>query len=176
MNNNFRNGGATCVAVFASLISAFVFASCSATSPNVDGNGRMHGSIVRVVDGDTVVVKLASHTETIRLIGVNTPETKHPTKPIECWGPEASAHTHELLPNGTDVVVVRDEEARDKYGRLLAYITRTSDNLFVNLDLVTGGWAETLSIAPNTAYEGAFSDAVATAQRLHLGLWGHCRR
>jgi micrococcal nuclease len=73
-------------------------------------------------------------------------------------------------------VVVRDEEARDKYGRLLAYITRTSDNLFVNLDLVTGGWAETLSIAPNTAYEGAFSDAVAAAQRLHLGLWGHCRR
>jgi micrococcal nuclease len=107
---------------------------------------------------------------------VNTPETKHPTKPIECWGPEASAHTHELLPNGTDVVVVRDEEARDKYGRLLAYITRTSDNLFVNLDLVSGGWAETLSIAPNTAYESAFSDAVATAQRLHLGLWGHCRR
>jgi len=175
MNINFRNGGASCVAVFACIANVAFLSSCS-TSPTIDNAGQLHGRITRVVDGDTVMVNLGSHTETIRLIGVNTPETKHPTKPIECWGPEASAHTHELLPVGTDVVVVRDEEARDKYGRLLAYITRAHDNMFINLDLVSGGWAETLTIAPNTAHEEAFSTAEATAERLHLGLWGHCRR
>ena len=73
-------------------------------------------------------------------------------------------------------MVVRDEDARDKYGRLLAYVTRTADNLFVNLNLISGGWADTLSIEPNTAYAQAFDDAASTAQRLQLGLWGHCRR
>ena len=175
MNTINKNGGATCVAVLLCFATLFATAACS-SQPTIDASGRMHGTVERVVDGDTVKVKLGSHVETIRLIGVNTPETKHPTKPIECWGPEASAHTHALLPPGTDVVVVRDEEARDKYGRLLAYLTRTSDNLFINLDLASGGWADTLSIEPNTAYAQAFSDAVATAQRLQLGLWAHCRR
>ncbi len=173
MNTTTQNGGAQCVAVLLSLVT--LLSACS-TQPTVDPGGRMHGTITRVVDGDTVEVRLGSHTETIRLIGVNTPETKHPTKPVECWGPEASSHTHSLLPPGTDVVVTRDEEARDKYGRLLAYVTRSSDNLFINLDLASGGWADTLSIPPNTTYADAFANAVATAQREHLGLWGHCRR
>jgi micrococcal nuclease len=175
MNTSRKNGGASCVAVLLFIVATFTTASCS-SAPVVDTSGRMHGTVTQVVDGDTIKVKLGSRTETIRLIGVDTPETKHPTKPIECWGPEASAHTQSLLPSGTDVVVVRDEEARDKYGRLLAYVTRTSDNLFINLDLISGGWANTLSIEPNTAYAQAFSDAANTAQRLQLGLWAQCRR
>jgi micrococcal nuclease len=175
MNTSHKNGGASCVAVLLSLVAIFTTASCS-SPPVVDTSGRMHGTVTHVVDGDTLKVKLGSRSETIRLIGVDTPETKHPTKPIECWGPEASTHTQSLLPPGTDVVVVRDEEARDKYGRLLAYVTRTSDNLFINLDLISGGWANTLSIEPNTAYAQAFDDAASTAQRLQLGLWAHCRR
>ncbi len=175
MNTFTKNGGASCVAVLLSIATAFIASSCS-SPPVVDTAGRIHGTVTHVVDGDTIKVKLGSHTETIRLIGVDTPETKHPTKPVECWGPEASAHTQSLLPAGADVVVVRDEEARDKYGRLLAYVTRTADNLFVNLDLISGGWADTLSIEPNTAYAQAFDDAASTAQRLQLGLWAHCRR
>lgn len=171
MNTIIKNGGALCVAVLLCLVAT----ACS-SAPHIDSAGRMHGTVTRVVDGDTVNVRLGSHTETIRLIGVNTPETKHPTKGVECWGPEASAHTHHLLPPGTDVLVVRDEEARDKYGRLLAYVTRAQDNLFINLDLVSGGWADTLSIEPNTAYADAFSSAVSAAQQQHLGLWAHCRR
>ena len=175
MNTTIKNGGASCVAVLLCLTTSLALSACSA-APRIDAAGRMHGTVTRVVDGDTVNVKLGSHTETIRLIGVNTPETKHPTKGVECWGPEASAHTHELLPSGTEVFVARDEEARDKYGRLLAYVTRAQDNLFVNLDLVAGGWAETLTIEPNTAYAEAFRNAVATAQQQRLGLWAHCRR
>lgn len=176
MNNTPKNGGALCVAVFVSLLSSIALSSCGQSPPRTDSQGRVHGTIVSVTDGDTIEVRLASSTERVRLIGVDTPETKHPTKPIECFGPEASAHTHSLLPNGTDVIVVRDEEARDKYGRLLAYVFRSSDNLFVNLDLVSGGWAHTLSIPPNTAYEDAFSIAVATAERMRLGLWAQCPR
>ena len=175
MNINFKNGGASCVAVLFLLATSFVASSC-ASQPRIDADGRLRGTVVRVVDGDTVKVRLGSHTETIRLIGVNTPETKHPTKGVECWGPEASAHTHLMLPAGTEEFVVRDEEARDKYGRLLAYVTRVQDNLFVNLDLAAGGWADTLAIEPNTAYAEAFSNAVAIAQQQHLGLWAHCRR
>ncbi|CAB4368026.1 unannotated protein [freshwater metagenome] len=92
-----------------------------------------------------------------------------------CWGPEASAHTTALLPPGTDVYIVRDAEARDKYKRLLAYVYRSADNLFVNYELVAGGWGVPLSIAPNTAFETDFAAAAYSAQQADLGLWGHCR-
>ena len=107
---------------------------------------------------------------------MNTPETKHPTKPIECYGPEASARTHALLPDGTDVYIVRDEEARDKYGRLLAYVYRTSDNLFINLELVAGGYATPMVFPPNTSYETAIAEASQRAEQTNIGLWGNCRR
>ena len=55
----------------------------------------------RVVDGDTIDIAIGGNTERVRLIGINTPETKHPTKGMECFGPEASAYTEQLLPKGT---------------------------------------------------------------------------
>jgi micrococcal nuclease len=121
-------------------------------------------------------VNFASGQEKIRLIGVDTPETVHPTKPIGCFGPEASAYTKALLPKGTDVYVVRDAEARDRYKRLLAYVYRTADNLFVNLSLVSGGFAVPLSIAPNIAHEKDFVAAAIEAERTNIGLWAQCRR
>jgi micrococcal nuclease len=121
-------------------------------------------------------VKFASGQEKIRLIGVDTPETVHPTKPVGCFGPEASAYTKALLPKGTDVYVVRDAEARDRYKRLLAYVYRTADDLFVNLSLVSGGFAVPLSIAPNTAHEKDFVAAAIEAERTNIGLWAQCRR
>ena len=128
------------------------------------------------MDGDTLRIRLAGRTETVRLIGVNTPETVHPTKPVECFGPEASAHTHEMLPVGTDVWLERDIEARDKYGRLLAYVYRSADALFVNHDLVSGGWAVPYPFPPNTTHEGDFARAAATALARSAGLWGKCPR
>ena len=181
MNNNDRNGGAHRVAVsysFAFLdgLVALCVSSCGPPTPSVDTMGRLHARIVNVIDGDTLVISIASRQETVRLIGVDTPETKHPTKPVECWGPEAAQFTRSLLPKGTDVVVERDEEARDKYGRLLMYVYRAADNVFVNMQLIDGGWARTLSIPPNTAHESDFDAAARRAEHMHLGLWAHCPR
>ena len=95
----------------------------------------------RVVDGDTIDIAIGGNTERVRLIGINTPETKHPTKGVECFGPEASAYTEQLLTTGTALRVERDIEARDKYGRLLLYVYIENSNVFVNLDLVLQGYA-----------------------------------
>ena len=161
-------------AVTAFLFSTLLF-GCAQKQATVTADGRVHGIITHVTDGDTVAVRFGSTTEKIRLIGVDTPETKHPTKPVGCWGPEASAHTKALLPPGTDVYIVRDAEARDKYKRLLAYVYRTTDNLFVNHELLAGGWGVPLSIAPNNAFETDFAAAAYSAQQANLGLWAHCR-
>ena len=162
------------VAIPAFLITSFLF-GCAEKQATVTPDGRVHGVVTHVTDGDTIAVRFGNTTEKIRLIGVDTPETKHPTKPVGCWGPEASAHTTALLPPGTDVYIVRDAEARDKYKRLLAYIYRTTDNLFVNYELLAGGWGVPLSIAPNNAFESDFAAASYSAQQTNLGLWAHCR-
>ena len=81
-------------------------------------------TVTRVIDGDTIVVALGGHDERVRLIGIDTPETVSPVKPVQCYGKQASNHTKALLPPGTAVRLVRDVEARDVYGRLLAYVYR----------------------------------------------------
>lgn len=131
-------------------------------------------TVVEVVDGDTVEVEVAGATETVRLLGIDTPETVHPDKPVECWGPEASARTEALLPTGSSVRLERDEEARDRFGRLLAYVRRADDGTFVNERLVAEGFARTLLIEPNHAYATALLDAQDTARETGAGLWSAC--
>jgi micrococcal nuclease len=126
-----------------------------------------------VVDGDTVDVRIDGRAERVRLIGINTPETKDPRRPVQCYGPEASALTTLLLPAGTGVRLERDVEARDDYGRLLAYVRR-SDGLFVNLELARQGSAVVLSIRPNTAFAAVIAAAADEARRAGRGLWGAC--
>lgn len=149
--------------------------SCTATRIPTDAGGRIVATVTHVSDGDTLSVKVGGHTETIRLIGVDTPETVHPTKPVQCWGPEASAHTKSIVPPGTKVFLARDLEARDKYGRFLAYVYRASDNLFVNRELVADGWARPYPFEPNTSLAVDFASAAAMAQQEQLGLWAHCQ-
>jgi micrococcal nuclease len=132
------------------------------------------GTVTHVVDGDTVDVELGAVTERIRLIGLNTPESVDPRRPVECFGKEASAHTKSLIPEGTKVRVERDAEARDKYGRLLGYIYRVSDDMFVNEQIVKDGYAETLTIPPNVTYAERFADLARQARSAGLGLWSAC--
>ena len=132
-------------------------------------------TILKVVDGDTVDIDVDGRTERVRLIGVNTPETKHPTKPIECFGPEASAYLKQLLPMGTAVRIERDVEARDRYGRLLLYLYLGSNDLFINLDLVSRGYGTPMSIEPNTFHRNDFVRAAAQAEAANVGLWKACR-
>lgn len=131
-------------------------------------------TVAEVIDGDTITVALQGAQETVRLIGVDTPETKHPTKPVECFGPEASAFTRRLVPPGTAVRLERDAEARDHFGRLLAYVYRATDGLFVNLELARAGFARPLSIAPNTAHADEITRVANQARTDRRGLWPAC--
>ncbi len=131
-------------------------------------------AVVEVVDGDTLVVDFGGVTESVRLIGVDTPETRDPRRGPECYGAEATGYVRNLLPLGTPLELTRDTEPRDRYGRLLAYVTRARDGLFVNLALLEGGFAEPLSIPPNTAHAAAFSAAAAAARSEGRGLWAVC--
>ena len=131
-------------------------------------------TVIEVTDGDTIVVRIGRMRESVRLLGVDTPETKDPRKPVQCFGREASEHTAALLPRGTVLRLEHDLEERDAYGRLLAYVWRAADGLFVNLDLVSGGWADVLSIAPNTLHADTLRVARDEARNAGRGLWHAC--
>lgn len=131
-------------------------------------------TVVRVVDGDTVILRIGRIAERVRLIGIDTPETVKPDTPVQCFGPQASAHLKHLLPPGTPVRVARDAEARDRYGRLLLYLWKVSDGRFVNLEIAADGYGRPLSIAPNTAHRADISAAVDQARAAGRGLWKAC--
>ena len=160
------------------VVAAVLMSACSqpdgpaaATVPTVVETNAV---LVRVVDGDAVVVDIAGQRETVRLIGIDTPETVKPNSPVECYGPEASAFTKHLLPAATPLRLVRDVEARDDYGRLLAYVYTSSDGSFVNLEIVRRGFATLLTFPPNIAHVDEFVDAARSAQQANLGLWAGC--
>jgi len=129
---------------------------------------------VRVVDGDTIRVVVDGREEAIRYIGVDTPETVKPGSPVECYGKAASAANRRLV-EGEPVRLVADAEARDRYGRRLAYVYRSRDDLFVNAALVRGGYATALTIPPNVAHADEFAALARRARRNRRGLWGECR-
>ena len=139
-------------------------------APAVGGTGR----IEKVVDGDTVDIAVDGRVERVRLLGIDTPESVQPDTPVQCFAKEATARLQALLPPGTPVRLARDVEERDRFGRLLAYVYRQPDDLFVNLDLVRGGYAQALTFRPNVAHAGQLEGAARTARRAGRGLWGAC--
>lgn len=148
--------------------------STAATSTSATGPTATLGVVTHIVDGDTLDVRLGGAVERIRLIGIDTPESVKPDSPVECYGAEAADHLDELVPVGTSVDVVRDTELRDQYGRLLAYLLRQPDGLFVNLSMAADGYAATLTFPPNTTFADDIGAAVALARRHRLGLWAAC--
>jgi micrococcal nuclease len=147
-------------------------AACSSNAVPIAGESV----VIDHVDGDTVVIRVDGHDEDVRLIGIDTPETKHPTKPVECFGPEASTFMAALLPKGTAVRLERDVEARDRFGRLLAYVFRADDGVFVNLELARNGLARPLEIPPNDAHASALLAATHEARSANRGLWQACEQ
>jgi micrococcal nuclease len=130
--------------------------------------------VERIVDGDTIVVRVGGGRERIRLIGVDTPESVQPGTPVECFAKEAAAFTARLVPPDTEVRLERDVEARDRFGRLLAYVYRVRDNLFVNLELVRAGFAQVATFPPNVAHTEGFVAAAREAREGNRGLWASC--
>jgi micrococcal nuclease len=128
--------------------------------------------VVRVIDGDTIVVSIGGLNQTVRYIGVDTPETVHPTRPVECYGPEASIRNKALV-EGQTVYLERDITETDRFGRLLRYIWLANGTL-VNLELVAGGYAEVNTFPPDDKYETDYLIAQREAVELGLGMWGAC--
>lgn len=136
--------------------------------------GSATAQVERVVDGDTIAVTLSGAAERVRYIGVDTPETVKPNAPVECFGPAASAFNRQLVRTGERVTLRFDRELRDRYGRLLAYVYRDRDALFVNARLIGAGAARTLQIAPNTAHAAELARLQAQARAAGRGLWSAC--
>jgi micrococcal nuclease len=131
----------------------------------------IHAHVVRVVDGDTSLMRVRGETTYVRYIGVDTPETVKPGTPVQCYGPRAHAYDQHLVA-GRTVRLVFDRERQDIYGRLLAYVY--AGRRFVNAALVRGGYARTLTISPNTAHAPLFARLARQAARRGRGLWGRC--
>jgi micrococcal nuclease len=129
--------------------------------------------VVRVVDGDTIVVALGGKNVKVRYIGMDTPEVVDPNSPVEPMGAEASAANKQLVA-GKTVILEKDTSETDRYGRLLRYVWLRSGSTWtlVNLALVQGGFAEAVSYPPDTKYDDVLSGAQDSARTSLVGLWG----
>ena len=132
------------------------------------GAGPIEGTVVRVVDGDTIHVQLAERVEKIRYIGVNTPEIHHPTRGEEPGGREA-AEVNRRLVVGRRVRLELDVRTRDRNGRLLAYVW-VGDTM-VNAELVRRGYAQVMTVPPNVRYQDLFVKLQREARDAGRGLW-----
>lgn len=142
----------------------------------VGASERLRGRVVRAVDGDTLEVALDDGpTETVRLIGVDTPETVKPDTPVQCFGPRASAFEHRTT-EGRRVRLLTGVEPRDYYGRLLAYvwIEGRRDDRFLEAELLRRGLARTLTFHPNDRFAARFEGIAQKAARSGIGLWNAC--
>jgi micrococcal nuclease len=166
------------------LVPALLAAACteggnSGATGNDNGavTNDMYATVVAVVDGDTISVDIDGRREMVRLIGVDAPETVHPTKGVQCFGPEASQFLTRLLPKGTMLRIERDVEARDAFDRLLLYVFLATPHgeRLINVELVLRGFARPLNIAPNEQYRDFFVAANINANRHRRGLWRTCK-
>ncbi|MCA9383412.1 thermonuclease family protein [Candidatus Dojkabacteria bacterium] len=128
--------------------------------------------VSKIVDGDTIKVIIDGEEQTVRLIGVDTPETVHPNKDVECYGLEASDFTKSLLTN--KIVELEFDESQgqtDRYGRLLAYVYRADDHLFVNRELIKQGYAYEYTYNTPYKYQTEFQQDQEIASASKIGLW-----
>lgn len=151
------------VLIFASIL---ILTGCT-NNPSTSG---LSAKVIDVVDGDTIKVQFADgQKETIRLLLVDTPETKHPDKPVQPFGPEASAFAKDTL-LGKNIEVELDVSERDKYGRLLAYIW--IDGKMFNEMLLENGLARVAYVyPPNVKYVDQFRIIQSVAQENEIGIW-----
>ncbi len=141
------------------------------TETGTPGNSSSEYTVQHVHDGDTLFLKDAQGREIkVRLIGIDTPEV---TDPVECYGPEAREYLRKLLPDGSKVIAEFDSDPYDQYDRALMYLW-TSSGTFINEKLVVDGYADTLTIRPNTEYRDLLSKAKTSAKNSLKGMWAAC--
>jgi endonuclease YncB( thermonuclease family) len=142
--------------------------------PANNGQGRRvrEALPLEVIDGDTIRVMFRGEITTIRLIGIDTPETVHPSEPDECYGQHAKEFTESRV-DGHVLELAFDVQRRDQYGRTLAYVA--VDGWFLNLLLVRRGFATVATYPPNVHFADAFLAAQRVARENGAGLWGACK-
>jgi micrococcal nuclease len=175
-----RRGALRAPLLIAVVLLALAFTRCGTDGDGpAEPRGPITARVTHIVDGDTIDVELPDgDEETVRYIGIDTPETVKPDAPVECGGPRAHA-VNERLVGGRTVTLRFDREARDVYDRLLAYVYVAPAGaggkpLFVNAELVRRGLAGTLTIEPNDSFAALFARLAARAGAAGRGLWGRC--
>ncbi len=150
-------------------------------------NAIYKAEVVRVIDGDTAVFSLiigdgkTYKDERVRFLGVDTPETVHPTKPVEFYGKEASDFTKSQLKAGRIVWLQTDVQSRDRYNRMLAYVwlnepkdldseSEIRENMY-NARLLLDGYAHVMTVQPNSRYSTLFASFQKEARENNKGLW-----
>ena len=158
------------IGIFLLLLGSFVLGRISKESKSPVPTSSVSGTfrVTRVVDGDTIEIEGG---DKVRYIGIDTPETVDPRKPIQCFGIEASKKNKELV-EGKTVRLEKDITDRDKYSRLLRYVW--VGDLFVNLELVKQGFASSYSYPPDVKYQKEFLAAETEAREAQRGLWKAC--
>lgn len=135
------------------------------------------GEVVRAVDGDTLEVKTAFSKETVRLIGIDTPESVRPGVPVECGAEAAHEFTQKLTSGDESVRLESDptQDSEDRYGRLLAYAYMGSSEVAIQEKILRAGWAEVYVYGGKPFKKlRAFREAEASAREAGLGVWGMC--
>ena len=154
------------VGVSAVLIPAALGAGIAGGTPSAI---TIDGVVVRVVDGDTIHVRLADRIEKVRYIGVNAPELSHPQKGTDGAGREAARVNRQLV-DGRRVRLELDVQERDRHGRLLAYVW--IGDVMVNEELVRLGYAQVMTVPPNVRHQATLLAREREARRNGRGLWG----
>jgi micrococcal nuclease len=156
-----------CSVIASILLSLLLMTGCQEKTVSSKPN-REQVKVERVVDGDTLEIQLNGKKEKVRLIGVDTPETKKPNTPVMFYGEEASNYTKKRLEKKT-VELEWDVDRKDQYDRLLAYVW-IEDELF-NRTLVSEGYARIATFPPNVKYVDAFKKDQEEARKKQKGLW-----
>jgi len=133
------------------------------------------GRVISVTDGDTITVQTDLGYETIRLIGIDTPEVDHTGPDDECYGEESKAFLSAMVKD-KQVWLTFDAECEDHFGRTLAYVHISVEvNGFIQRLLLRDGWASAYAVDPNVSFRTLFESDQSEAQAADSGLWGSCR-
>jgi micrococcal nuclease len=163
------------------LLTALLLAACRngsetpaspTATPVPSASAREAARVVRVIDGDTILVEIDGREERVRYIGVDTPETVAPDRPVGCFGPEASARNKALV-EGRTVELERDISDRDRFNRLLRYVY--VDGTLVNAELLRDGYATSVTFPPDVRENARFRALEQEARAAGRGLWSACR-
>ena len=131
--------------------------------------GQFTGIVLRVIDGDTLVATVKGQEATIRLLNVDTPETKDPNRAPECLGPEASDFLSDRLPIGTRIGLKYDKDRTDQYGRTLAAVYQSES--LINAEIARAGLGAAVLFEPNRKYYNEVRAAQQAAQETRVGLY-----